>query len=405
MLFNLNEFLMAVSFTLDFVEMDILGVTSNHGKRTAYISLKIAEELGLNSEELHDIVALAILHDNGVSEKVLHDKFINLDLISTSLVERKKEHCTIGEENALKYPFLTDVHNVIKYHHEKYDGTGLFNIKGDYIPLMSQIIHMADTLEVNFDLESNNFKLRQSVLEFIKDQENRMFSTKIVTAFCNVSKDNEFWINLKKDFIDKILKKSTIQYSMDLTFEEIRKITGVLSKIIDSKSKYTQRHSSELSDKVAIMADYYKMDHDEKMQLIIAADLHDIGKLAVPNRILDSPNKLNDEEFNIIRKHSYFTRIALQEIRGFEDITEWASNHHEKLNGQGYPFGKTDENLDFNSRLISCLDIYEALTEERPYRRSLNHIEAMDILNKMKNDRAIDDRITKDIDYVFSRLN
>lgn len=109
---------------------------------------------------------------------------------------------------------------------------------------------------------------------------------------------------------------------MDLTFEDIRKITGVLSKIIDSKSKYTQKHSSELSVKVAIMADYYKMDYNEKMQLIIASELHDLGKLAVPNSISDSPNRLTDDKFNIIRKHSYFTRMALQEIKGFENITE-----------------------------------------------------------------------------------
>ena len=183
MIFNLNEFLMAVSFTLDFVEMDILGVTSNHGKRTAYISLKIAEELGLSSEELHDIVALAILHDNGVSEKILHDKFVSADLITTKAIERVKEHCTIGEDNAGKYPFLTDVHNVIKYHHEKYDGTGFFNINGEDIPLMSQIIHMADIIEVNFDLENNDFEVRQSVLDFINDQEHRMFSTKISYCF------------------------------------------------------------------------------------------------------------------------------------------------------------------------------------------------------------------------------
>lgn len=147
------------------------------------------------------------MHDNGVSEKILHDKFINGDLISTSSIERVKEHCTIGEDNARKYPFLTDVYKVIKYHHEKYDGTRFFNIKGEDIPLMLQIIHMADIIEVNFDLENNNFGVRQAVLDFIKEQENIMFSTKIITALCNMVKSEEFWAGLKKDFIDKILKK------------------------------------------------------------------------------------------------------------------------------------------------------------------------------------------------------
>ena len=228
-----------------------------------------------------------------------------------------------------------------------------------------------------------------------------MFSSTLVKSFLYVAKNNKFWTNLKNDFIDTALKKEIPQYSLELTFEEIHSITNVLSKIIDSKSKYTQRHSQELSKKAAIMSDFYGFGQEDKMKLIIAADLHDIGKLAIPNDILDSPNKLTDEEFNIIKKHSYFTRIALREIKGFEDITEWASNHHEKLDGKGYPFGKIDKDLDFNSRLITCLDIYEALTEERPYRKGLSHEEAMDILNKIKDDRAVDANITKDIDYVF----
>jgi HD-GYP domain-containing protein (c-di-GMP phosphodiesterase class II) len=397
---------MAVSFTLDFIEIDVLGVTTNHGKRTAYISLKIAEELGLSSKQLHDIVALAILHDNGVSEKSLHDKFLSSDSINVKSIERVKEHCIIGEENSRQYPFLTNVNNVIKYHHEKYDGTGFFNLKGEEIPLMSQIIYMADVIEVNFELENNDYNEQRKVLEFIGKEKNKMFSSDVVNAFWSIAgENNEFWENLKDECIENALENDTPQYSMEVPLNEIRKITGVLSKIIDSKSRYTQRHSHDLSNKVEIMVNYYNMSDEEKVKMIIAADLHDIGKLAVSNDILDSPRKLTNEEFEIVKKHPYYTRLALQEIKGFEEITEWASNHHEKLNGKGYPFGKTAKDLDFNSRLLACLDIYEALTEERPYRRSLTHKEAMEILRNMADDGLIDSKIIKDIDYVFDNLN
>jgi HD-GYP domain-containing protein (c-di-GMP phosphodiesterase class II)/uridine kinase len=402
MVFNLNEFLMALSFTLDFVEIDILGVTSNHGKRTAYISLRIAKELGMSSEELHDIVSLAMLHDNGVSEKALHDRSLADSSIDTKSVERVREHCTIGEDNISKYPFLTDIKNVIKYHHENFDGSGLFHLKGDEIPLMSQIIRLADMIEVNFHLEACDINLHNKLIAFITEKNGQTFSSKVATAFLKIVPDQGFWRNLKDDLIDKALKAEVPQYIKELSLEEIRKITGVFSKIIDSKSEYTQRHSRELSNKAAFMADYYKFSTDEKMKLMIAADLHDIGKLAVPNHILDSPNKLSDEEFSIIKKHTYYTRLALQEIKGFEDITEWASNHHEKLNGKGYPYGKNDQELDFNSRLIACLDIYEALTEERPYRKPLEHKEAMKILYNMCDNGFIDLVISKDIDVAFN---
>lgn len=401
MLFSLNEFLMAVSFALDFVEMDILGMPSNHGKRTAYITINIAKEIGFSYEELHDVTALAMLHDNGLSEYSLHNKLIKRELANAVVLEDVKEHCIIGEKNIENYPLLTNTNNVIKYHHERYDGMGFFNLKGDEIPLMAQIIVIADALEKNFNLQNNNYGMQKKITEFVKAEENIMFSSTIVQAFLNIALNKEFWENLKDDFINTALKNEIPQYSLELSFEEIHNITSVLSRIIDSKSKYTRRHSQELSEKAAIMADYYDFEIEDKMKLIIAADMHDIGKLAMPNDILDSPNKLSDEEFDIIKKHSYFTRIVLSEINGFEDITEWASNHHEKLNGKGYPFGKTDKDLDFNSRLLCCLDIYEAIIEERPYRKGLSHKEAMDILNNMKDGGFVDATIINDIDNVF----
>ncbi|WP_160692274.1 HD domain-containing phosphohydrolase [Clostridium sp. C2-6-12] len=404
MLFSLNEFLMAVSFALDFVEMDILGMPSNHGKRTAYITINIAKEIGFSFEELHDVTALAMLHDNGLSEYSLHKKLIKRELTNAAVLEDVKEHCIIGEKNIENYPLLTNIKNVIKYHHERYDGMGFFNLKGDEIPIMSQIIVIADTIEKNYKLQDNNHEMQREVIEFVKAQENIMFSSTIVKAFLNIAQNNEFWENLKDDYIDTALKNEIPEYSLELSFEGIHNITTVLSRIIDSKSKYTRRHSQELSLKAAIMADYYGFEKEEKMKLVIAADMHDIGKLAVPNDILDSPNKLSDEEFEVVKKHSYFTRIALNGIKGFEDITEWASNHHEKLNGRGYPFGKINNDLDFNSRLLCCLDIYEALTEERPYRVGLSHKEALDILNKMKDDGFVDGNITNDIDKAFGGL-
>lgn len=405
MLFNLNQFLRALSFALDFVEIDILGVTSNHGKRTAYISLRIAKELGFSKEELHDISALGILHDNGVSEKVLHDKYLSDISVKANSVERVLEHCIISEENISEYPFLTEIKskNILKYHHENYNGTGFFKLKGDEIPLMSTIIHLADIIDVSFRLEENKKELQNEVLGFVNRQINKMFCPQVVAAFNSVGIDKSFWENLKNERVGHALVEETPTYSMDLPIEEVAKVTGVFSKIIDSKSHFTRRHSRDLSVKAAIMADYYNMEHEEKMKFVIAANLHDIGKLAVPNEILDSNQNLDDYQFEVIKKHPMYTRLALQEIDGFEDITEWAANHHEKLNGRGYPFGKTAEELDFNSRLMGCLDIYEALTEERPYRKTLSHKAAMDILNKMKWDGFIDAKITEDIDTVFAQ--
>jgi len=401
MLFNLNEFLMSISFALDFVELDITGATSNHSKRVSYICYKIGENLGLNKKELYDLTALAILHDNGVSEKSLHDKLLGVDLKNFTIIERKKEHCSAGESNINNFPFNTNVKDVLLYHHENYNGTGFFNIKGNDIPLMSQIIHLADILDMNYNFENLNCEEHDKLLAYITNNRYVIFSDDITNAFLNISNHKSFWLDLKRMFITNALKNLIPKFSIECTFKEIRNITSVLSTIIDSKSPYTQLHSSSLATKVGKLANYYGYNEDDTYKLLIAADLHDIGKLAVPNSILEAPRKLTYDEYEVIKEHSYYTRIALQEIKGFEDIVEWASNHHEKLNGQGYPFGKPHKELDFNSRLMGCLDIYQALTEARPYRPSLSHKVAMRILNDMKNDGNIDCKITEDIEYIF----
>lgn len=404
MVFNLNEFLMSVSFALDFVEIDLLGLPTNHGKRVAYMALKMAEKFGMSEKEKYDIVSLGILHDNGVSERILRElSFIKSQDIR-AYTEGAKSHCIVGEENIKDYPFMTNVTNILKYHHERYDGGGFFGLKGEEIPVMSQVIFLADRVEIEFAQRGLAIENKKEVLDYINREKGTSFSPEIVNGFTKVCQDEEFWQGLKDDNITSSLRNSIPVFTVELTLSQLHTVTKVFSKIIDSKSKFTLSHSEGLSNKVEIMAGYYDMEQDEKMKLAIAADLHDIGKLAVSNNILDKPGKLNVEEFSAIKKHAYYTRLALEQIEGFEDITEWAANHHEKLNGTGYPLAKTAEELDFNSRLLGCLDIYQALIEERPYRSSLTHEEAMGILIEMKEHGLIDGRIVEDINAVFSEL-
>ncbi|MFR1804218.1 MAG: HD-GYP domain-containing protein, partial [Faecalispora jeddahensis] len=104
------------------------------------------------------------------------------------------------------------------------------------------------------------------------------------------------------------------------------------------------------------------------------------------------------------QSHTYYTRKALEMVQGFEDITEWAANHHEKLNGKGYPYGLTADQLDFNSRVLACVDIYQALTEERPYRMALSHEESVGILDTMAKQNLIDGSIVRDIDAILGTV-
>ena len=136
-------------------------------------------------------------------------------------------------------------------------------------------------------------------------------------------------------------------------------------------------------------------------KMYLAGALHDIGKVAIGNEILEKPEKLTDEEFKTMKHHAVYTYYILSGIDDFEEIRDWAALHHEKLNGKGYPFGKTADELNEQERIMACIDIYQALTEDRPYKKGLSHEKACDILDDMEQKGFVDSDISNKIRECF----
>ena len=381
--FDMKNFLRALSLALDLAEIDYFKVNLNHSRRTAYISMMIARNLNLSEEKQCDLFALSILHDNGVSISAIKN--------FGKEFETMPGHCIEGEKKLEKFPLITKPKNVITYHHENFDGTGIFKLGGSDIPFFSQIIHIADSLDTEFNLDKIPFTERKTVRKYLLDNSNKMFNPLLVEALLDIIMKDRFWSDLAFYNIDEILERITppITY-YDYNWDEIIELTEVFMEIIDSKSKFTYSHSRGITDKIGIMSSYYNLCYEKKKKLQIAANLHDLGKLYVPNEILDKPGALDEHEFHEIRQHTYFTKLALEKISGFEDIANWAANHHEKLNGLGYPERLKANELDFESRLLGIIDIYQALTEDRPYRKGLEHTEVVGIMNKMVSGGFID---------------
>lgn len=157
-----------------------------------------------------------------------------------------------------------------------------------------------------------------------------------------------------------------------------------------------------MAEKAVRMAKFYGVSTLEEMELLLAGALHDIGKLIISNDILEKPGRLTSDEFQEIKTHSYATWNILKQIDGLDTVTGWAAFHHEKLDGSGYPFGLTAPALDRNARLMACIDIYQAMTEPRPYKAGLSHGEAMSELRRLSAAEKLDGAIVEDIDAVFS---
>lgn len=400
--FNLNQFLLALSDALDFVEIDILGATMHHSKRVAYISLRLADLYLLNDKEKFDLCSFAVLHDNGLAQEVLLDRLSNNIKISNhNILEQYTIHCEIGEENIKGFPFQTEHKNIVKYHHENYDGSGVFALKADEIPLLAQIISLADTVDNLFHFDNPTIENREKIIDFINKNSGILYSPSLVDKFNTLANHTSFWLDLQSANLENLLIKQLPTFEIDISLDELVEISAVFRNIVDSNSEFTSNHSSGLSQKMERMAKYYGYDDEKTKKLVIAANLHDLGKLAVSNTILNKNSSLTEEEYKIIKSHTYYTRQALEKVEGFTDIVNWASNHHEKLDGSGYPYGLSAKDLDFESRLMGCLDIYQALTENRPYKKSLNHKDSMDILFHEANQGLIDEKIVKDISKAF----
>ncbi len=393
MKFNLTNFAESVSYLLDFPGVGIVdGFTLNHGKRVAYISTQIAKILRLSWLEMTYLYYLGLLHDMGLIEgsKEAH----NLD----SLL---KTHSSFGEEHIKKLIFTDkiNINKVLLYHHERFDGKGPFKIKGAELPVFSKIIIAADQLDLFFDQDKGYYIQIGEIHDFINDNTKKIFDPDIAKIMLELTKQEKFWLDYMNFEIGNILEDLQINLIAELSTDQLIQISKIFAVIIDNKSKFTSKHSSGVAEKTVKMGKFYNFDDEIIKKLSIAAYLHDLGKIAVPNTILEKIEPLTKGEFDIIKTHPYYTKYALKKIKGFEDITKWASNHHEKLNGTGYPEKIIPQSSE--EQIIGCLDIFQALTEDRPYRKGFKQDSAFKIMDEMAEKKEISKDIVDDIRKVF----
>ena len=203
------------------------------------------------------------------------------------------------------------------------------------------------------------------------------FCPEVLESFETLCKRESVWMDV---MYRPQLFLELIQDNRWVTLDETVKLTEFMSKIIDFRSPFTAMHSAGVAATAVALAELLGMSSDECKMMRIAGYVHDIGKLKIPDEILEKPGKLTDEEFNIMKEHAYYTWILLKDVKGFEQIAPWAAFHHEKLNGNGYPFHLTEGELHLGSRIMTIADIFSAITEDRPYRKSMEKEKVIAIL-------------------------
>lgn len=193
----------------------------------------------------------------------------------------------------------------------------------------------------------------------------------------------------RKDEIGKLAEALNTMASriIDGTKERENILIGILialTRAIDAKSPWTAGHSERVTKFAEAIGREINLSEDQMRVLTISAILHDIGKIAVPEQILDKPGKLTDEEFAVVKKHPQAGADIIASIPSYDKILPGILHHHERWDGTGYPKGIQQKNIPLFARIICIADVYDALTEDRPYRKAWSREQVVKFFEEQK---------------------
>jgi HD-GYP domain-containing protein (c-di-GMP phosphodiesterase class II) len=191
---------------------------------------------------------------------------------------------------------------------------------------------------------------------------------------------------------------------IDITLSDLKRLARLFAEIVDAKSPFTAEHSAGVGRVAGHIARLQGLSEEVSQKVEVAGLLHDLGKLRVPVEVLDKPDALESIEMDQIRHHSYQTYAILSRIEGLEDIAQWAANHHETLNGKGYPFRRGKEDLSIESRIIAVADVFQALAQKRPYRKPFSPDQILRHLKDQAEKENLDSELVRLVETHFEMI-
>ena len=294
--------------------------------------------------------------------------------ISRELIEAR---CHRGAEIAARMRFSKAVCDGIQNLDEHWDGSGKpEGRKGSDIPLNAQIALLTQVADV-FNISNGP----QAALREVTYRTGTWFEPRLVEAFRMLQEEPDFWDILKEaDLPALVIDLEPAKAVRYVDEDYLDEIATAFAEVIDAKSSFTHGHSERVAVFTDMIAEDMGLKPEHRRWLKRAALLHDIGKLAISNSILDKPAKLTGEEFAAIKMHPVHSAAILSGISIFADLAPVAGGHHERLDGKGYPRGLKGEAINLETRIVTTADIFDALTADRPYRPAMPASQAFAIM-------------------------
>ena len=378
------DIIMAFSSAIDLISPQV----ANHQKRVAYIAYALSSQMKLPDEEKMNIVLASLLHDCGAldyDEKISAFKFDNF----TRPFERHA-HGYKGWLLMKSSHELACAAEIVKFHHIFWNERNEAYMSKYDIPLGSYIIHLADRIDAMINNKDEILKQKHHIIPKITEDSGSVYMPDAVEAFLELSKKEYFWFDIVSPYIETFLKKLEFNSIQVVDEERLISLARVIHQIIDFRSPFTATHSVGVAECARLLSARFNMDKVDNDLMYAAGMMHDLGKLSIPSQILEKSGPLTKDEFYIMKKHTFHSYRILENIPGLERANRWISFHHEKLDGEGYPFCITDAGIDLGSRIMTVSDIFTALTEDRPYRKAMSINNAIQTMKQMAGNRHID---------------
>ena len=382
---NLYELLTSLTDATDLSHPQL----ASHHQETAYMAYHIAENMGLSLQERQDVVLAGLLHDIGAISV-----YERVELVDEE-PDDAQDHAIMGADIVEEFPYLKNAADIIRYHHVKWEYGKGEKYNGEKVPLLSSVLYLADRCVVLIDKEKPVIGQIKGIKDKIVSQREIKFRPEVVDAFLKFADKEYIWLDISYKRLYTSIKNLLSFETLNLEIDEVVQLTRIFAGIIDIQNPFTANHSAGVAHTAHKLAQIAGLSEYQCKMMMVAGYVHDIGKLAVSNNIINKNGGLDREEFDAMKGHTYYTYKVLESINGWETINEWASFHHERLNGRGYPFHLSAENLSLGSRIMAVADVFTALTEERPYRKGMDKKSTLKILGDMVKGGSICGRVVK----------
>jgi HD-GYP domain-containing protein (c-di-GMP phosphodiesterase class II) len=357
-----HDLLEAISRVTNLIEYK----DTHHSERVALNSMRLARRLKIdNKSELAQLYFAGLLHDVGevgIPDVMLHKK----GKLSEEEFQLLTTHTAIGQQIGSQVAVLDIAANLILWHHERWDGTGYpEGLTADETPLLAQIVSICDAFD-NIR-RGGLFSQPEEWERELQRCSGIQFNPRLVTPLIGLTHEGHTDDIERSDDDDAVIEAVESQDEVigPLRKDDIGTLMSCMLTLLEAKHKESAVHSRRVARLCETMAGRIRLSPLETETLVISGLLHDIGKMGVPNSILDKPALLDDWEYGIVQKHPEHAATILEPLVGFEEVKQTILYHHERWDGSGYPEGLAGENIPLLSRVLHVCDLADALSHVR----------------------------------------